>query len=141
MAVETKEKETKEKDNPKFEKVAGELESWSILEIAKFGKFLQDRWGVSAAPVAVAAAPGAGGAVGAAAEAEEKTEFTVVLKEAGASKINVIKTVREITGLGLKEAKDLVDGAPKPVKENIGKDEAESIKKKLEDAGAGVELK
>jgi len=141
MAVETKEKETKEKDNPKFEKLAGELESCSILEIAKFGKFLQDRWGVSAAPVAVAAAPGAGGAGGAAAEAEEKTEFTVVLKEAGASKINVIKTVREITGLGLKEAKDLVDGAPKPVKENIGKDEAESIKKKLEDAGAGVELK
>jgi len=141
MAVETKEKETKEKDNPKFEKLAGELESWSILEIAKFGKFLQDRWGVSAAPVAVAAAPGAGGAGGAAAEAEEKTEFTVVLKDSGASKINVIKTVREITGLGLKEAKDLVDGAPKPVKENIGKDEAESIKKKLEDAGAGVELK
>ena len=141
MAVETKEKETKEKDNPKFEKLAGELESWSILEIAKFGKFLQDRWGVSAAPVAVAAAPGAGGAGGAAAEAEEKTEFTVVLKEAGASKINVIKTVREITGLGLKEAKDLVDGAPKAVKENIGKDEAESIKKKLEEAGAGVELK
>ena len=134
MAVETE-------ANPKFDKLAGELESWSILEIAKFGKFLQDRWGVSAAPVAVAAAPGAGGAGGAAAEAEEKTEFTVVLKEAGASKINVIKTVREITGLGLKEAKDLVDGAPKPVKENIGKDEAESIKKKLEDAGAGVELK
>jgi len=135
MAVETKE-------NPKFDKLAGELESWSILEIAKFGKFLQDRWGVSAAPVAVAAAPGAGGAgAGAAAEAEEKTEFTVVLKEAGASKINVIKTVREITGLGLKEAKDLVDGAPKPVKENIGKDEAAAIKKKLEDAGAGVELK
>ena len=128
-------------DNEKFDKFAKEIESWSILEIAKFGKFLQDRWGVSAAPVAVAAAPGAGGAGGAAAEAEEKTEFTVVLKEAGASKINVIKTVREITGLGLKEAKDLVDGAPKPVKENIGKDEAESIKKKLEDAGAGVELK
>jgi len=135
MAVETKE-------NPKFDKLAGELESWSILEIAKFGKFLQDRWGVSAAPVGVAAAPGAGGAgAAAAAEAEEKTEFTVVLKEAGASKINVIKTVREITGLGLKEAKDLVDGAPKPVKENIGKDEAAAIKKKLEDAGAGVELK
>ena len=135
MAVETKE-------NPKFDKLAGELESWSILEIAKFGKFLQDRWGVSAAPVAVAAAPGAGGAgAGAAAEAEEKTEFTVVLKEAGASKINVIKTVREITGLGLKEAKDLVDGAPKPVKENIGKDEAAAIKKKLDDAGATTELK
>jgi large subunit ribosomal protein L7/L12 len=133
--------ETAEKENPKFEKLAGELESWSILEIAQFGKFLQERWGVSAMPVAAAAAPGAAGAGGAAAEAEEKTEFTVILKDAGASKINVIKTVREITGLGLKEAKDLVDGAPKPVKENIGKDEAESIKKKLEEAGAGVELK
>ena len=128
------------KDNPKFDKLAGELESWSILEIAQFGKFLQERWGVSAAPVAVAAAGGAA-AGGAAAEAEEKTEFSVILKEAGASKINVIKTVREITGLGLKEAKDLVDGAPKPVKENIGKDEAETIKKKLEEAGASVELK
>jgi large subunit ribosomal protein L7/L12 len=128
------------KENPKFDKLAGELESWSILEIAQFGKFLQERWGVSAAPVAVAAAGGAA-AGGAAAEAEEKTEFSVILKEAGASKINVIKTVREITGLGLKEAKDLVDGAPKPVKENIGKDEAESIKKKLEEAGASVDLK
>jgi large subunit ribosomal protein L7/L12 len=128
------------KENPKFDKLAGELESWSILEIAQFGKFLQERWGVSAAPVAVAAA-GAAAAGGAAAEAEEKTEFSVILKEAGASKINVIKTVREITGLGLKEAKDLVDGAPKPVKENIGKDEAESIKKKLEEAGASVDLK
>ena len=127
--------------NPKFDKLAGELESWSILEIAQFGKFLQERWGVSAAPVAVAAAAGGGAAGGAAAEVEEKTEFTVILKDAGASKINVIKTVRELTGLGLKEAKDLVDGAPKAVKENIGKDEAEAIKKKLEDAGAGVELK
>ncbi len=125
--------------NPKFDKLAGELESWSILEIAGFGKFLQERWGVSAAPVAVAAAAGGGGA--AAAEVEEKTEFTVILKAAGASKINVIKTVREITGLGLKEAKDLVDGAPKAVKENIGQDEAEAIKKKLDDAGADVELK
>jgi len=132
---------TEVKDNPKFEKLAGELESWSILEIAQFGKFLQERWGVSAAPVAVAAAGGGAAGGGAAAEAEEKTEFTVVLKEAGASKINVIKTVREITGLGLKEAKDLVDGAPKPVKENIGKDEAETIKKKLEEAGASVDLK
>ena len=131
---------TEVKENPKFEKVAGELEAWSILEIAQFGKYLQERWGVSAAPVAVAASPGgAGGA--APAEAEEKTEFTVVLKEAGASKINVIKTVRELTGLGLKEAKDLVDGAPKPVKENIGKDEAAAVKKKLEDAGATVEMK
>ena len=128
--------------NPKFDKLAGELESWSILEIAQFGKYLQDRWGVSAAPVAFAAGGAAAGAGGPAApEGEEKTEVTVVLKEAGASKINVIKTVRELTGLGLKEAKDLVDGAPKPVKENIGKDEAAAVKKKLEDAGATVELK
>ena len=119
-----------ETENPKFDKLANELESWSILEIAQFGKFLQERWGVSAAP-----------AGGAAEAAEEKTEFSVVLKEAGASKINVIKTVREITGLGLKEAKDLVDGAPKAVKEGVGKDEAEAVKKKLEDAGATVELK
>ncbi|MBI2325326.1 MAG: 50S ribosomal protein L7/L12 [Chloroflexi bacterium] len=125
----------------KFEKLAGELESWSIMEIAEFGKFLQDRWGVSAAPVAVAAAPAAGGGAAAPSAEEEKTEFTVVLKEAGASKINVIKAVREITGLGLKEAKDLVDGAPKPVKESIAKDEANTIKKKLEDAGATVEMK
>ena len=133
MAVET--------ENPKFDKVAKDLESWSILEIAQFGKYLQERWGVSAAPVAVASAGGGGGGGEAAAAVEEKTEFSVILKEAGASKINVIKTVREITGLGLKEAKDLVDGAPKAVKEGIGKDEAENIKKKLEDAGAGVELK
>jgi len=133
---------TATESNPKFDKVAGELESWSIMEIAQFGTFLQERWGVSAAPVAVAAAAGGGAAGGAAAaEVEEKTEFTVILKEAGASKINVIKTVRELTGLGLKEAKDLVDGAPKPVKENIGKDEANAVKKKLEDAGATVELK
>ncbi len=126
--------------NEKFDKLAGELESWSIMEIAEFGKYLQDRWGVSAMPVAAAAAPAAGGAAAPAVE-EEKTEFTVVLKEAGASKINVIKAVREITGLGLKEAKDLVDGAPKAVKENIAKDEANTIKKKLEDAGATVEMK
>ena len=127
-------------DTAKFDKLVKEIEGLSILEIAQFGKFLQERWGVSAAPVAVAAAGGGGG--GAAAEAvEEKTEFSVILKEAGASKINVIKTVREITGLGLKEAKDLVDGAPKPVKENVGKDEAEAIKKKLDDAGATTELK
>ena len=131
---------TEVKENPKFEKLAGELEAWSILEIAQFGKYLQDRWGVSAAPVAVAAAGGGGGAA-APAEAEEKTEFTVILKEAGASKINVIKTVRELTGLGLKEAKDLVDGAPKPVKEGVSKADAEAIKKKLEEAGAKVEVK
>ena len=130
MAVETE----------KFDKLVKDIEGLSILEIAQFGKFLQERWGVSAAPVAAAAAGGGSG--GAAAEAvEEKTEFTVILKEAGASKINVIKTVREITGLGLKEAKDLVDGAPKPVKENVGKDEAAAIKKKLEDAGATTETK
>ena len=127
MAVDT--------NTEKFDKLVKDIEGLSILEIAQFGKFLQERWGVSAAPVAVAAAGG-----GAAAEAvEEKTEFTVILKEAGASKINVIKTVREITGLGLKEAKDLVDGAPKPVNENVGKDEAAAIKKKLEDAGATTE--
>ena len=131
---------TEVKENPKFEKLAGELEAWSILEIAQFGKYLQDRWGVSAAPVAVAAA-GAGGGGAAPAEAEEKTEFTVILKEAGASKINVIKTVREITGLGLKEAKDLVDGAPKAVKEKITKAEAADIKKKLEEVGGAVEVK
>ena len=134
MAVDT--------DTAKFEKLVKDIEGLSILEIAQFGKFLQERWGVSAAPVAVAAAGGAQAGGGAAAEAaEEKTEFSVILKEAGASKINVIKTVREITGLGLKEAKDLVDGAPKPVKENIGKDEAQAIKKKLDDAGATTELK
>ncbi len=127
-------------ETEKFDKLVKDIEGLSILEIAQFGKFLQERWGVSAAPVAVAATGGGSG--GAAAEAvEEKTEFTVILKEAGASKINVIKTVREITGLGLKEAKDLVDGAPKPVKENVGKDEAAAIKKKLEDAGATTETK
>src|SRR5436309_3292315 len=119
---------------------SGKAELRSILEIAQLGKYLQERWGVSAAPGSVAAAGGGAGAA-APAEAEEKTEFTVILKEAGASKINVIKTVRELTGLGLKEAKDLVDGAPKAVKENIGKDEANNVKKKLEDAGATVELK
>ncbi len=128
-------------DNEKFDKLAKEIESWSILDIAHFGKYLQERWGVSAVPLGVPAATTAGAPAGAAAPAaEEKTEFTVVLKEFGASKINVIKTVRELTGLGLKEAKDLVDGAPKPVKENVTKDEAQAMKKKLEDAGATIEL-
>jgi len=131
MAVDT--------NTEKFDKLVKDIEGLSILEIAQFGKFLQERWGVSAAPVAVAG-PAGGGSAGAEA-VEEKTEFTVILKEAGASKINVIKTVREITGLGLKEAKDLVDGAPKPIKENVSKDEAEAVKKKLEDAGATTELK
>ena len=132
MAVDT--------DTAKFDKLVKDIEGLSILEIAQFGKFLQERWGVSAAPVAVAAAAGSGGAAAPAVE-EEKTEFTVILKEAGASKINVIKAVREITGLGLKEAKDLVDGAPKVVKEGVSKGDADTIKKKLEEAGAKVEIK
>ena len=134
MAVDT--------DTAKFDKLVKDIEGLSILEIAQFGKFLQERWGVSAAPVAVAAAGGGAAGGGAAAEAvEEQTEFSVILKEAGASKINVIKTVREITGLGLKEAKDLVDGAPKPVVEKVSKEDAEKAKAKLEEAGAQVTMK
>ena len=116
------------------------LSSQSVIEIAALVKDLETKWGVSAAaPVAVAAAPAAGAA--AAAPAEEKTEFNVVLADAGANKIGVIKEVRAITGLGLKEAKDLVDGAPKPVKEAVSKGEAADLKKKLEDAGAKVDVK
>jgi large subunit ribosomal protein L7/L12 len=116
------------------------LSSQSVLEISALVKDLESKWGVSAAaPVAVAAA--AAGPAAAAAPAEEKTEFTVVLVDAGANKIGAIKEVRAITGLGLKEAKDLVEGAPKPVKEGVNKAEAEDIKKKLEAAGAKVELK
>ena len=114
------------------------IETISVLELSQLVKALETRLGVSAAaPVAAAAAPAAGGA----AAAEEKTEFTVELTEAGAQKIAVIKEVRAITGLGLKEAKDLVEGAPKPVKENVAKDEAEKIKKQLEAAGAKVTIK
>ena len=115
------------------------LSNLPVIQIAELVKELETKWGVSAAPVAVAAVGGGGGAPAAA--AEEKTEFNVILADAGANKINAIKVVREITGLGLKEAKDLVEGAPKPVKEGIGKDEAEDIKKKLEAAGAKVEVK
>jgi large subunit ribosomal protein L7/L12 len=123
-----------------LQKLVDELSKLTVLEAAELSKKLEEAWGVSAAaPVAVAAAPGAA-APGAAAAAEQ-TEFTVVLKEAGANKINVIKEVRAITGLGLKEAKDLVEGAPKPVKEGVNKSDAEALKKKLEDAGAKVELK
>jgi large subunit ribosomal protein L7/L12 len=112
----------------------------TVLELAEFVKAFEDKFGVTAAaPVAVAAAPAAGGP--AAPAAEEQTEFTVVLQAAGEKKIQVIKVVREITGLGLKEAKDLVDGAPKPVKEGVSKDEANQIKAKLEEQGASVELK
>ncbi|MCA3148257.1 MAG: 50S ribosomal protein L7/L12 [Burkholderiales bacterium] len=113
----------------------------TVLELSELIKDMEEKFGVSAAAAAVAvAAPAAGGA-GAAPAAEEKTEFTVVLAEAGANKVNVIKAVRELTGLGLKEAKDLVDGAPKPVKEGVAKADAEAAKKKLEEAGAKVELK
>ena len=114
----------------------------SLLEAAQLVKKLEERLGVSAAAAApVMVAGGGGGAAAGAAPAEEKTEFTVVLKEVGANKINVIKAVREVTSLGLKEAKDLVDGAPKTVKEGVNKDEAASIKKKFEEAGAKVEIK
>ncbi|MCA1403036.1 50S ribosomal protein L7/L12 [Ensifer sp. IC3342] len=121
-------------------KIVEDLSSLTVLEAAELSKLLEEKWGVSAAaPVAVAAA---GGAAGAAAPAEEeKTEFDVVLVDAGANKINVIKEVRGITGLGLKEAKDLVEGAPKPVKEGVSKAEAADLKKKLEDAGAKVDVK
>ena len=123
----------------KIEKLVDDLSSLTVLEAADLAKLLEEKWGVSAAaPVAMAAAAPAGGA---AAPAAEKTEFTVVLTAAGANKINVIKAVREVTSLGLKEAKDLVDGAPKPVKEGVSKEEAETIKKKFVDAGATVEVK
>jgi large subunit ribosomal protein L7/L12 len=121
------------------EAVVDYLSNLPVIQIAELIKTLEDKWGVKAAPVAVAAAAGAGAAPAAAVEAQ--TEFTVELKEAGANKINVIKVVREITGLGLKEAKDLVEAAPKPLKEGVAKAEAEEFKKKLEDAGAKVELK
>jgi large subunit ribosomal protein L7/L12 len=120
-------------------KIVEDLSSLTVLEAAELSKMLEEKWGVSAAaPVAVAAAGGAGAPAEA---AEEKTEFDVILSDAGAQKINVIKEVRAITGLGLKEAKDLVEGAPKPVKEGVSKDEADKIKAQLEGAGAKVELK
>ena len=123
-----------------LQKIVDDLSSLTVLEAAELAKLLEEKWGVSAAAaVAVAAAPGAGG--GAAAAAEEKTDFTVVLASAGDKKIEVIKEVRAITGLGLKEAKDLVEAAPKPLKESVGKDEAEKLKKQLEAVGAKVELK
>ncbi|OXS99160.1 50S ribosomal protein L7/L12 [Notoacmeibacter marinus] len=122
-----------------LEKIADDLSNLTVMEAAELSKMLEEKWGVSAAaPVAVAAA---GGGAAPAEAAEEKTEFDVVLTEAGDKKINVIKEVRGITGLGLKEAKDLVESAPKPVKEAVSKAEAEEMKKKLEEAGAKVELK
>ena len=120
-----------------LDQIVNDLSSLTVLEAAQLSKMLEEKWGVSAAaPVAAAAA-----AAPAAAAAEQKDEFTVVLKDAGDKKINVIKEVRAITGLGLKEAKDLVESAPKPIKEGIPKDEAETIKKKFEDVGAKVEIK
>jgi len=123
-----------------IEKIAEELSNLTVLEAAELATLLEDKWGVSAAaaPVAMAMPTGGGDAAGG---GEEKSEFDVVLTAAGASKINVIKEVRAITGLGLKEAKDLVEGAPKPVKEGVSKEEAEELKGKLEEAGASVEVK
>jgi len=123
-----------------LQKLVEELSALTLLEAAELTKMLEEKWGVSAAAMAVAAAPAAG--AGAAAPAvEEQTEFSVVLNAAGEKKIQVIKVVRELTSLGLKEAKDLVEGAPKPVKEGVSKEEAETVKKKLEDVGATVEIK
>ena len=126
-----------------IEQIAEELGKLTVLEASQLSKLLQEQWGVSAAaPMAVAAVPGAAGAAaGGAAAAEEKTEFDVILGAAGEKKIQVIKVVRELTGLGLKEAKDLVDGAPKAVKEKVTKAEAEDMKKKLEEQGATVQVK
>jgi large subunit ribosomal protein L7/L12 len=124
-----------------LQKLVDDLSALTVLEAAELSKMLEEKWGVSAAaPVAVAAAPGAGAAA-AAAPAEEQTEFTVVLADAGDKKINVIKEVRAITGLGLKEAKDLVEAAPKPVKEGVSKEDAAKFKKQLEEAGAKVDIK
>jgi large subunit ribosomal protein L7/L12 len=124
------------------EEFINQLSNLTVVELVALTKALEDKWGVKAAPVAVAAAPAAGGgAAAAAAPVEEKTEFTIVLKNGGANKIGVIKVVREVTGLGLKDAKDLVDGAPKEVKAGVNKTEAQEIEKKLKEAGAEVEVK
>jgi large subunit ribosomal protein L7/L12 len=123
-----------------IDEIAEKLDGLTLLEAAQLSKLLQDKWGVSAAAAVAVAAPAAGGGAAAAA-AEEKTEFDVILNAAGEKKIKVIKVLRELTGLGLKEAKDLVDGAPKPVKERIAKAEAADMKKKLEEVGATVEVK
>ena len=120
-----------------LQKIVNDLSGLTVLEAAELAKLLEEKWGVSAAAAVAVAGP----AAAAAAPAEEKTEFTVVLKEVGANKINVIKAVREVTSLGLKEAKDLVDGAPKSIKEGVSKEEAETIKKKFTEAGATVEVK
>ena len=118
-----------------------QIETMTVLDLANLVKALEDRFGVSAAAATVAAAPAAGGAAAAAAPVEEQTEFTVTLSDVGDKKINVIKAVREVTSLGLKEAKDLVEGAPQTIKEGVSKEEAEKIKKELEESGAKVEIK
>jgi large subunit ribosomal protein L7/L12 len=123
------------------DEVINYLSNLTVIDLVNLTKALEDKWGVKAAPVAVAAAPAPGGPAAAAAPAEEKTEFTVVLKSGGANKIGVIKVVREVTGLGLKDAKDLVDGAPKDVKVGVNKTESDEIAKKLKDAGAEIEIK
>jgi large subunit ribosomal protein L7/L12 len=133
---------TGERTMADLQKLVDELSALTLLEAAELTKRLEEKWGVSAAAMAVAAVPAAGAAGAAAAPAaEEKTEFSVILTGAGEKKIQVIKVVRELTNLGLKEAKDLVEGAPKPVKEGVSKEEAEAIKKKLVEAGATVEIK
>jgi large subunit ribosomal protein L7/L12 len=121
--------------------IAEQIQGLTLLEASQLVKLLEEKLGVSAAAAAVAAAPAGGGGAAAAPAAEEKTEFNVILTAAGSNKINVIKAVREVTNLGLKEAKDLVDGAPKPIKEGVNKEEAETIRKKFTDAGATVEVK
>ena len=124
-----------------MDKIVEELSHMSVMQIAQLTKLLEDKWGVKAAPVAVAAGPATGGGGAAQEKPAEQTEFTVVLKEAGSNKIGVIKVVRELTNLGLKEAKDLVDGVPKDLKVGVPKDEAEAIRKKVEEAGGKVEVK
>jgi large subunit ribosomal protein L7/L12 len=129
-------------ENEKVQGIINTIKELNVLELSQLVKALETEFGVTAAaPVAMAAAPAAGGAAAPAAEVEEKSEFTVILKSFGANKINVIKAIREVTNLGLKESKDLVEGAPKPIKENVNKQEAATIKEKLEAAGATVEVK
>lgn len=142
-APEESKEETKEVEVPKkFKNIVEEIEKMSVLDLAELVEILEDKFGVSAAaPVAVAGAAPAGGAEGSEGGAEEKSEYDIELTAAGDSKIKVIKVVKEITGLGLKDAKDMVDGAPKVIKEKVAKEEAEELKKKLEEAGATVELK
>ena len=124
-----------------LQKIVEELSSLTLLEAAELTKLLEQKWGVSAASLAVAAAPGVGAGAAAAPVAEEKTEFDAILTVVGEKKIQVIKVVRELTSLGLKEAKDLVEGVPKPLKEGVSKEEAETVKKKMQDVGATVEIK